>query len=114
MKAFHRTAALSTAFLASVASAADLPVDQEAFRGLVGREVAIGTPMKNAEARLIALGLQCKSVTGGWTNNIRDKTEFLFCSHQSGAVVQRRWKVAVLPLDGKVAEVRSTVGLVGP
>ena len=114
MKAFHRTAALSMGFMAFVASASDLPVDQVAFRVLVGREVAIGTTMKDAENRLVALGLQCKSVTGGWTNNVSDKTEFLFCSHQSGAVVQRRWRVAVHPRGGKVAEVRPTVGLVGP
>lgn len=64
MKAFHRTTALSVAFLAFVSSASDLPVDQEAFCVLVGREVAIGMSMKDAENRLIALGLQCKSVTG--------------------------------------------------
>ena len=66
------------AFLASVASAFDLPVDQEAFRVLVAREVTIGTAMKDAEDRLIALGLQCKSVTGGWTNNVSDKLNFCF------------------------------------
>jgi hypothetical protein len=114
MKSLHRTAALCTAFLALAASASDLPIDQEAFRVLVARQVAIGTTMKDAEDRLIALGLQCKSVTGGWTNNVSDKTEFLFCDHQSGAPVQRRWRVAVRPLSGKVAEVRPTVGLVGP
>ena len=102
------------ACLASAASASDLPIDQEAFRVLVTREVVNGTTMRDAEDRLIAMGLQCKPVARGWTNNVSDKTEFLFCSHQAGGLVQRRWRVAVLPLSGKVADVRATVGLVGP
>lgn len=114
MKPLHRNTAASIALLAFGASASELPVEQEAFSAMVAREVVLGTSMKDAEDRLIAMGLRCQPVIGGWTNNVSDRTKFLFCSYQSGWLVQRRWQVGVLPLEQKVAEVRATVGLVGP
>lgn len=115
MKTVTYLGAILVACQATSGSAADLPSDRGQFQALVEREIVIGSSIESAKDRLKAVGLECKSVARGWTNNVHDTTEFIFCSRNSDEwPVFRRWQVALLPRDGKVAEIRSNVGLIGP
>jgi len=91
-----------------------LPQDVKNFRALVEREIPVGTPIQVAKNRVEALGLTCTWMTRGWTNNIRDQTEFYFCDRQARSVVLTRWQVSLLPKQEKVVSVHANVGLIGP
>jgi len=114
MKTLHSATALTNVFIASAVFASELPTEQEAFQSLVAREIVLGATIEATKDHLAAMGFQCKFVKSGWTNNANDNTEYLFCSRQQATLVKRRWQVAVLPKRGKVIELHSSVGLVGP
>lgn len=90
-----------------------LPEGEAEFRELVQSQAPIGTPVEIAKERMKALGLRCAPAKG-WTGNIRDTTEFYFCSFQVGRLVARRWQVGLLPREGRIVDVVARVGLVGP
>jgi hypothetical protein len=102
------------AIVATVADASDLPPAKVEFQALVNRTIAIGMQVDAAVNRLEGLGLKCKRVEKGWTNKVDDRTSFIFCSRQEGALVLTRWQVAILPQASKVADLLSNVGLIGP
>ena len=55
----------------------------------------------------------CAVVTNGSFGTM-EPADYLYCDKSEGGIVQQRWQVALILIDGKVSAVRVKTGMVGP
>jgi hypothetical protein len=80
---------------------------------ILGR-VPVGTPVDDAQRFMEREGFTCTRTADGKFLD-REGLDYVYCDRSEGeGVVQRRWQVAIVHRDGKVAEVLASTGLVGP
>ena len=83
------------------------------MKASLNKDIPAGTAVETAEARLKTRGFAVSSETdGSWGG--RRHLDFLYGDMHEGAVVQRRWQVAVFNKGGVVTGTDVSTGLIGP
>lgn len=85
---------------------------QRMVEAVVGK-VPIGTSIKEAQRFMESEGFDCKLRTRAEFLD-RSQIDYLDCNRDEGDLVKRRWQVALVHRDGKLVEVLSSTGLIGP
>ena len=76
-------------------------------------EIPLGTSVEDAARFMEREGFACTRETNAEFLN-RKGLDYIRCDRSEGGVVARRWQVAVVHKDGKVVEIITSTGLVGP
>jgi len=58
-------------------------------------------------------GFTCSLVKNGSFGTLRG-VDYLYCDRQEGGIIQQRWQVSLVLIEGKVSAVHVTTGFVGP
>ena len=80
-------------------------------------EIPVGTPVKEAEARLRKRGFRVEPMTDASfvvEGRRYEHLDYLYGDMSEGNGVSRRWQIAVVHQHGAVTEVFVSTGLVGP
>ena len=80
---------------------------------VVLKEVPVGTTAEDAAEFLGQEGFACTRKTNADFLD-RKELEYIYCDRSEGGMVKRRWQLAVVIKDGRVAEIITCTGLVGP
>ena len=77
--------------------------------------VPVGTPLADARHIMEQHQFKCSVMTNSSFGDLK-AADFLYCDHSesAGSPVIRRWQVALVLSDSKIADVRVSTGLVGP
>jgi hypothetical protein len=99
------------AHVRSVTRGLETPAD---MTKAISASVSVGTSVQDAQKFMEQEGFTCsQTVNGEWGE--RKGVDYLYCDRtEGGAVVSRRWQVAICHADGKVTEVLANTGLIGP
>jgi hypothetical protein len=73
----------------------------------------VGSSIDKAQSFMEKEGFKCSRQTNATFQN-RQGIDYVYCDRQRGAVVVRRWQVALVQKENKVVEVLANTGLIGP
>ena len=99
--------------LASCSSSERLSTHPAEATTQVQRWVAVGTSATDARRIMEQHGFTCSLIANGTFGTLRG-VDYLYCNRHDGSIIQQRWQVALLLVEGKVSVVHVTTGSVGP
>jgi|APDOM4702015191_1054821.scaffolds.fasta_scaffold872431_2 hypothetical protein len=76
-------------------------------------QVPLGTAVDDAQQFMEQEGFKCSRSTNADFGH-RQGLDYINCDRAAGDVVQRRWQIALVHKNGKIVEILSNTGLVGP
>ena len=75
--------------------------------------IPVGTSTDDAQRFMEREGFACSRESNAEFLD-RKGLDYIYCDRSEGGRIQRRWQVALVHRDGKIAEVIASTGLVGP